>query len=444
MERVIGIIADDLTGANDSGVQLTEKGIQTSVLFDIPSTEDHLSEGIVIDTDSRSLNRQDAYDVTKKVATFLKKAGYSHIYKKIDSTLRGHLGAELEAIREVCEPEFLVVAPAFPPYGRTTKNGIHYLKGTKISDTEISRDPKHPVKESSIPKLLFEQTGKEIGLIQTANLRDDARKWGKTLSGFKKKGIHYLVCDAETIQDLSTIVHQIRAFTDQVVWSGSAGLAEVLPEIIHSNDKKSTPTNRFSCQQVLTVCGSLSEMTQQQVAFLANQDEVVPVEVDTVKIFENNWDHYQRQYIKQSYMALNNGKDVVLYVPSTEEQREQVMEKGKFLNLTAYQIGKQISIALSMISKSIVEENRKVDGLILTGGDTGKDVTRVLSAVGFHLIKEIEPGIPLGRLLGTYDDMYVVTKAGAFGEKDSLYTAMLELKGVRANEQETDYRYNHG
>src|SRR5690625_1838782 len=131
MKQLLGIIADDLTGANDSGVQLIEKGINTSVYFDIPKQQDHLDSGIVIDTNSRAISRNEAVAVTKQAGEFLKQAGYVTIYKKMDSTLRGHIGTELQALYETFQPEFVFIAPAFPALGRTTRDGIHYVRGEK-------------------------------------------------------------------------------------------------------------------------------------------------------------------------------------------------------------------------------------------------------------------------------------------------------------------------
>src|SRR5699024_7193803 len=121
MNQRIGIIADDLTGANDSGVQLIEEGIDTSVFFDIPERYDNLDNGIVIDTNSRALTKEKAFAVTKQAGEFLKQKGYETIYKKMDSTLRGHIGTELQALYHTFQPTFIFVAPAYPALGRTMK-----------------------------------------------------------------------------------------------------------------------------------------------------------------------------------------------------------------------------------------------------------------------------------------------------------------------------------
>src|SRR5690625_1025492 len=150
MKRLIGIMADDLTGANDSGVQLTKGGVDTSVFLDLPEDEESLTNGIVINTNARSLSKEGAISVTQQVGEYLKRAGYLHIYKKMDSTLRGHIGAELQAIYKVFNPEFIFIAPAFPAMGRTTSNGIHYVNVVQIKRTEFTNDPNHALPDSSI------------------------------------------------------------------------------------------------------------------------------------------------------------------------------------------------------------------------------------------------------------------------------------------------------
>src|SRR5699024_12485763 len=97
MKQLLGIIADDLTGANDSGVQHIEKGINTSVYFDIPKQQDHIDSGIVIDTNSRAISRNEAVAVTKQAGEVLKQAGYVTIYNKMDSTWREHIAREQKA-----------------------------------------------------------------------------------------------------------------------------------------------------------------------------------------------------------------------------------------------------------------------------------------------------------------------------------------------------------
>ncbi|SEP80406.1 Uncharacterized conserved protein YgbK, DUF1537 family [Virgibacillus subterraneus] len=434
MKHNIGIIADDLTGANDSGVQLTEKGINTSVLFDIPKNQNNLDSGVVIDTNSRALSKDEAAYVTKQAGQFLKQAGYVSIYKKMDSTLRGHIGTELQALYDVFKPEFVFIAPAFPPLGRTTKDGVHYVNGDRIAETEISKDPKHPVTESSIPKLLEHEIGQPVGLLKKADIEAGLPDFRKKVNSFKENEISYVVCDVESQDDLQKAAQKMAAVSERVIWSGSAGLAEVLPEVLGISEK--TDKRSFAkSNHVMTVCGSLSQVTQNQVRYAVNQPHVTAVELDPLQTFGDDWENLRQNTIKELLEGLEIGNDIVLYVPSNQEVRDQVMQTGKKLNLTGYEIGERISGAIGKIVAAITEKNKDLTGLVLTGGDTAKDTSRHLGGIGFRLIKQVEAGIPLGTLIGTDLEYTVVTKAGAFGKEASIYNAMQELKGVYKDEQ---------
>ena len=122
MDLKLAIIADDLTGANDSSVQFSTKGLNTAVA--IPGADISCIKNIevlVLDCESRDIPKDNAYSAvfsaTKKL---LKLNNKINIYKKVDSTLRGNIGAELEALYKSYEPSFIVFAPAFIEGGRTT------------------------------------------------------------------------------------------------------------------------------------------------------------------------------------------------------------------------------------------------------------------------------------------------------------------------------------
>lgn len=428
MRRQIGIIADDLTGANDSGVQLTKKGINTSVLFDIPESYQEFTEGLVIDTDSRAMTVENAVAVTRDAGVFLKEEGFEVIYKKMDSTLRGHIGAELKALADVFQPEFIVVAPAFPAMGRTTKDGNHYIHNVKISDTETAEDPKHPVKNAFIPGVIEEDIGEKVGLLRQADIHTDAGAFREKVERFRDDSVEYIVFDAGTEDDLQEAALKMSGISDDVIWAGSAGLAEVLPEVL---DLAGDSVEVFdsAAVDVMTVCGSLSQVTQEQVRFAAGKENITAVELDPVKFLSDEAEEYKTLTVQRCLDGFAEGNDAVLYVPSNTELREQVQRVGNDLNLTSYEIGAVISKAIGEIVKATAEGNPDLNGFVLTGGDTAKDTSFHLGGIGFELVEELETGIPMGRLIGTEREYMVVTKAGAFGREDSIYQSMMALKG---------------
>ncbi|MFD1064781.1 four-carbon acid sugar kinase family protein [Oceanobacillus locisalsi] len=432
MVKQIAIIADDLTGANDSGIQLTEKGINTSVLFEIPEQTKLLSEGIVIDTNSRALSKEQAVSITRKATNFIKKLHYNHVYKKMDSTLRGHIGQELQAMSNILNPDFLVIAPAFPGMGRTTKQGYHYVHGQLLAETEIAKDPMHPVTEAYLPALIEQQTGEKVGLLTKEDLQRNDDSFRKKITAWKADEIRMVCCDAETEEDLKTLAQKFSKETNHVIWAGSAGLAEVLPQVL-GIEKKKQPTYYSGSSAAMTVCGSLSEKTQAQIQYALQQKEIEGIELNPLQMFEGQWEMEKSDYIKTCIEIVNHQKDVVLYVPSNEDIRKKVKDLAKEKGFANNEIGEIISDKMAELVVDVKEQLPKLDRFVLTGGDTAKSITQSLGAIGMHLIKQLEPGIPLVSLIGK-DNSLVVTKAGAFGKEDSIYHAMMELKGEKIYE----------
>jgi len=428
----IGIIADDLTGANDSGVQLVKKGLRSSVVFDLHplSAGQRDMDALIMDTDSRGLNKNEAYEAVQKAALFLKQNGFTHMYKKLDSTLRGNVGVEIEAVTSIFEPDFCIIAPAFPRIGRITKDGIHYLHGVPVADTEVAKDPKSPVLDSSICQLLESQTDQKVGLIRTAELGSDLALWKSELKRWKEIGVHWLVCDVETDEHLKTIASCISSISERVVWVGSAGLAEYLPEELGLINSDPVKPVEVKGSDVLVVSGSLSSVSKKQISRLLEMDGMMGTEVDPLTVFEEDeqWERWKQTYVNKLLSAYQEGYQAVLYVDSSPENRRNTSEVGKRLGLSPTEISNTISKGLGEIATEFLKQYSSVTGLVLTGGDTAKDVCRQLGASGLELLKEIEPGIPLGQLTGDVEK-YIITKAGAFGTENTLYHSVLALKG---------------
>lgn len=154
------IIADDFTGALDTGVQFAACGISTKVVVD-PETDlsGDRAQVLVVDTETRHLPAGEARSVVLRLAVRARKAGIPYIYKKTDSALRGNIGAELAAVLEASGEERLPFFPAFPQTGRITRGGIHYVDGIPVTESPFGRDPFEPVQSSVVTELIAGQTG---------------------------------------------------------------------------------------------------------------------------------------------------------------------------------------------------------------------------------------------------------------------------------------------
>jgi uncharacterized protein YgbK (DUF1537 family) len=419
---VLALIADDLTGASDAGVQFARRGLVTRVLFDLTSPRQAEGvEALAIDTDTRALPSDAAAARVRELARHVAAAGPTHVYKKIDSTLRGNLGAELDAVMDVFGVRVAIVAPAFPELGRTTRAGVHYLHGTPVHLTEIGRDPHAPVRESSLLRRLTEGTLRTPGLIPLELVARGSSAIRGRADQLVEQGVSLLVCDAETGSELCTIAAAFAGERD-LLWVGSAGLAEVLPEALGLPRRAPRPGGSEPAEgPVLIVAGSLSEVTLRQVAALEASGRVTTVELDPRAILGPAV--VREPELERARRALGTALEVGDALLTVGPDRAAVPEAG------AGEVAALIAEVLGLVAAASARAYA-VGGLVLTGGETARSVCRQLGVTGVELMAEVEPGVPLGRLVGAVvRPVPTVTKAGAFGSDQTLVRALQYLKG---------------
>ncbi|WP_134703185.1 four-carbon acid sugar kinase family protein [Ammoniphilus sp. YIM 78166] len=417
-----GVIADDLTGASDAGITFATRGFQTSVyLSEEGSSRQFTAEVAVADTDSRALKSTEAYQKVSRVAEEMKQAGVERIYKKVDSTLRGNLGAEIDAILDHMDYEFAFVAPAFPALGRTTKHGMHYVRQKPLHETEFARDPKNPMKSSSLTTILASQTRRKMGLLDQSILDGSEEAITHFLLKMKEDQIAILVCDAETDSDLLDLVRKVEPLGFRTLWVGSAGLTIPLAESWNTGREAKKQPISFQPVDgpVMLVSGSLSPVTKQQLEVYTSRPSVRSVEIQPIALMREESRQSELARCREELeAALKSGRDVSLSVAPCQLNP---VEDSTVL------FAETISSALGTVTAEVVEKV-SVQGLILTGGDTAKAVCKSLGITELQLIQELETGIPLSRA-PEKDRLFVVTKAGGFGQESSLWNARNLLKG---------------
>jgi uncharacterized protein YgbK (DUF1537 family) len=185
----LAIIADDLSSATDCGAQIVRSGLSVVVpLGSYPLPEAARAPQVIsVDTDSRSLAADQAYAKVKATSQQLFAEGWTHFYKSVDSTLRGNLGAEIEAVLEIVKPDCAMIAPAFPKYGRTTVEGVQYLHGRPLHETEFGTDPTAPVRDAHIARRLAEGSRRKAGRLTLDQVRARTAPNRKRHPGFVGK-----------------------------------------------------------------------------------------------------------------------------------------------------------------------------------------------------------------------------------------------------------------
>src|ERR687893_1800639 len=258
---LIAVIADDLTGAADTGVQLVHAGYRTAVFFRATEVLADDLDAVAFDTDSRTMPAGFAAKRVLEVAHLAREARV--VYKKLDSTFRGNIGAELAAALGSARRDRVVVAPAFPAAGRTTVGGIQRVHGVPVDETEMANDPQTPVREAHVPSLLADAFS-SVGTLGVEDLADHERV-RRTLEDRE-----CVVADTERDADLEALV---RAVPDpaRVLWAGSAGLALALGTIYPGPSAGGANVRTDRVRPVLVAVGSLSGVAREQVRRLVGE-----------------------------------------------------------------------------------------------------------------------------------------------------------------------------
>ena len=247
------VIADDFTGALDTGVQFASYGAATKVVVGtgLQALEaDAQTQVLVVDAETRHLPAAQAYDTVYRLVRWAKEKKIGCIYKKTDSALRGNIGAELSAALAADGGDRLHFVPAFPNLDRVTRGGVHYIGGVPVAQSVFGKDPFEPVTHSRVEDILHEQTDTLCAYIPG----------GGSAEG--KAGV--LVYEAQTNRDMAQIADRLAARSETGLLAGCAGFASVLPRLLQLSCRDTAPLPL--CGRLLAVCGRINPVSLEQCA----------------------------------------------------------------------------------------------------------------------------------------------------------------------------------
>jgi uncharacterized protein YgbK (DUF1537 family) len=423
---MIYIVADDLTGANDTGVQFAKKGYKTTVLI---LEDESLNKGyqedcevLVIDTETRNLEEQTARYRLNKILRGVNISKDDTIYKKIDSTMRGNVGAEIEEIMKIFEKQICIVSPSFPSHQRVTIGGYLLVqrKPLELSGYIDSLSDK-PEEGSFIPSLLAKQTSLSIGRIDLGEVCKGQQTILERLNAVVRERKRIIVVDSDKEEHLQNIVLSGLKCGESVLFSGSAGLANYLAEDEGHKKKKYFNLDLKDNQgPILLVAGSRNPVMVDQVNFIKNNLEFTELKIDIKQICEEK-NRILNDYTDKCLRILKSNKDLVIYTDAIKNEKESVnRELMQKYGLSFKELENKIKEFFGILTADIVKES-SVRNLILTGGDIAISVCKELGISKLNILDELLPGIPLARVRFKNRDLNIVTKAGGFGKKDTLY-----------------------
>lgn len=403
----LGIIADDLTGALDTGVQFSKWGLESLVALVDPQPE---APCVVINTNSRALPRDAAAEQVRRAVRLLRGR---LVYKKIDSTLRGNIGSELWAAIEELQIPKAVIAPAFPANGRTTEAGRVFVRGVPLEHTGFARDPRNAISESHVPTLLRSELGEEVASL---GLNVVEQGWHVLHEAIASSSQRIVVVDAATQEHLTSIGRAVVQAGGRWLPVGSAGLAEALPPALglhKSNDRLAHSARADG--PVLVLAGSRNDVCAAQLREAIAVLDWPVIEPETQRLVE---------------AAEREGE-----IARVAAAAGRLLSQGRSGIVTTCFAGviagasESIAEAMGLIALRVAEGHR-LGGLFLTGGDIAFQVCRALSAKALHPIDEVVPGLPASELRGgKWDGLRIVTKAGGFGERNAIVLGCHYLTG---------------
>ncbi|MCC6178248.1 MAG: four-carbon acid sugar kinase family protein [Chloroflexi bacterium] len=407
----IAILADDLTGACDAAAPFARHGLATQVLLaprPAPAARPGSDLAVVsLDADTRRLSRRLAVARTMAAAHALRAGGATLLFRKIDSTLRGHVGPEVLACMRAWEAPLAIVCPSFPAMGRWVQNGNLFVDGRgKLG--EVASLARLPIGRRTV-RLGLETVGAGAEAVTQA------------LDDLARHGARVVVVDANTPLHLSTLVEASVRRQPPVLLAGSAGLASALAGWAAGPDSPlpmhavpaSAPEADPAGPPWLVVVGSQTEVSQHQVVELARAGACV-LELDVDELLTRR---AAEQAGRRAVAFLHETITPVLRLvvsPNAEGMRS----RGPRLDdRAARALGRACRVALEAAGRDGIVPG----GLFLTGGLTARACLLELGAAGLRLEREPLPGIAAGRAVGgRWDGRQVITKAGGFGAPDAI------------------------
>ena len=399
------VIADDFTGALDTGVQFSNQGTQTLVStkadIDYQNIPDNI-EVLVLNTDSRHLSFAAAYSKIRDIILQIQTEDIPYIYKKVDSALRGNISAEMKALIDYSEQDSIPFLPAYPEMNRVLIEGHLYIDDILVTETVFANDPYEPVVESNISKRLETEADIHSTLLNE-NCVPKARN-------------EVLVFDAQTNNQLERQATLLKNENLLSLTVGCAGFAKVLAQKIFPNRK--TQHNNLK-KPIVVICGSVNPITKKQIAY-AEQKSYPRISLSGKQLIElDHWETVEGQLAISEFLELVNNNTLTIFETFSTKTHEEIAQLREKLGLTYTECRFRIGESLGNLTKLLWTHHIKKT-FLFTGGDTLLQSMKVLDISSVKPESELSPGVVLSTIEWQNKKIQVITKSGGFGAENVL------------------------
>lgn len=418
---LIGAVADDITGASDLCLMLSNAGLHTVQVMGVPDAGVALpqADAVVIALKSRTVPADEAVALSVAAAQRLLDAGAGQILFKycstFDSTDAGNIGPVTEALLALTGADITIACPAFPANNRTVYHGHLFVGDQLLSDSPMKDHPLTPMKDANLVRVLARQTTVPVGLVAAQTIAQGADAVGRAVAAAKAQGSRILVVDTLSNADLMTLG---AACKDMRLVTGGSGIALGLA----ANFTKAAPDTGARVRmaapagRAVILAGSCSSATLGQIA-AAKAAGMPMLAVDVAAIADGR---QLAEMIADWIIGQSGPLPPVVYSSASPD----------VLAYTQAQFGRDASGALIEHTLAVVAQHIAKAGFtrfIIAGGETSGAVIAALGVTMLDIGPQIAPGVPWTRSIGG-PDLALALKSGNFGEQDFFINAwdMLE------------------
>lgn len=423
--NTIGIIADDLTGANDTALQFMLNNVDTNILLntDQEPEKSNTSQAWAIATESRNIAPEFAFEKVKLATQYLvDKVNPDYFYKKIDSTVRGNISVEVLSMLEVLGWDAAIIMPAFPQENRITVGGYHLLKGIPIERTEMARDPHSPIYESHLPTLLQSQLGENlknlVGSIELKTILDGAGPILQAMNKLIENGVKLIVADSVSITDLEQIVLAMQKSNYKILPVGNSAAGRVLSNEWFPRTEKSVEVLPIKIPRLpkFIVSGSATQITASQIDKYEQsadyEENTLVIELGMDDILAGVKDELVTRIISN----LTGENVVMVHTSKLLNNFDGFSDDTMKADLSKSGLAGAVTDFLADLTGRVLEKTKAV--LVTLGGETSYKCCNAINANQLKLIDEVLPAIALSK--NTKSDQFIVTKSGNLGGVNTL------------------------
>jgi len=417
------VIADDLTGANATGSLLKKLKLRTVTLMDSTDRSNvdiFRADAIVCSTDSRGMTQQEAYNKVFATIQNLKNDEVKVYNKRIDSTLRGNLGAEIDAILDgLGDDRIAIIVPAFPDAQRIAVGGYLLVNGMPLQESDAAKDPKKPINTSIIKDLVKQQTKYNIGTINLDIVCAGKEAIKKSITEISDKGNRLIILDTVTNNNLDNIAKGLVETGIKFVTIDSGPFtAAVTKEYIRLSQ------DLVKSKKVLMAIGSITNTTKIQLERITSDLDVFKVDIITKRLVNSSEERDAEISRVVIEIVKNQSEKKVLCVaidsisPDTRVNLDEVaLEK----NTTKESLSQIINDSIAEISSIILKSIPDINGIFSSGGDISVAVCKKFKSAGLELIGEVIPLAAYGKFIGgSFPNLSIVSKGGMVGDVDGM------------------------